>query len=96
MRNNLCPCRLVALALCFRSGTKNRFTGHVDPKFSRVKHLDTQNVVLTAVASTERFCHRRNTDSDIAAVLSSLFLIFQELFVANCFEGNVEAFSVLA
>ena len=96
VRHDLRPRRLVALALRLRSRAEERLAGHVDPELGRVEHLDAEDVVLAAVARSERLGHRRDADAEQPSARLRLFLLLQEVLVADCFEADVEALAVLA
>ncbi len=93
--DDLRPCRLVALPLGLGARPQQRLAGHVNPQLCRVEHLDAQDVVLAAVAGTERLGHRRDPDAEQTPLLLRLLLLFQEVLVADRFEPDVETLGVL-
>jgi hypothetical protein len=85
----------MTLTLSLRPGAQDRLTGHVDPQLGRVEHLDSEDVVLSAIAGAERLGHRRDADTEETTLLTGLLLILQELLVADRFEADIETLPVL-
>jgi hypothetical protein len=65
-------------------------------RLGRVEHLDAENVVLAAVAGSERLGHRRDAETQQLAALARLGLLLPEVLVTHGFESDIEALAVLA
>ena len=95
MSDDLRPGGFVPLTLGFGSRTQNSFTGHVDPQFSGVEHLDADDVVLATVAGSERLGHRRDSDTEQLAALSRFLLLGLERRIPDGFQAQIQTLGVL-
>jgi len=96
VRDDLRPCRLVALSLGLRAGAEDRLAGHVHLEIGGVEHLDAEDVVLAAVARAERLGHRGDAEAEQPSALAGRRLLFPEVLVVDRLEADVQALGILA
>jgi hypothetical protein len=88
--------RLVSLALGLRPDLQDRLAGGVHPQLRGVEHLDAEDVVLAAVAGSERLGHHGDADPEPSSLGQGCLLLAQEVLVADGFQPDVEALLVLS
>ena len=85
----------MALALGLRTSAQDCLAGHVNAQLGRVEHLDTEDVVLAAVAGAERLGHGGDTEAEQLAALARFFLLLLEGVVADGLHADLHALVVL-
>ncbi len=86
----------MALALGLGADLQHGLARGVDPELGRVEHLDADDVVLPGVAGAERLGHRRDADTEQAALLAGSLLALQEAVVVDLLQRQVQALVVVA
>ncbi len=78
--------RLVALTLALHTKLEDRLARRMDAQLGRIDHLESNDVVVAAGSSTDRFGEAGDADADVAALLSCLGLFLTKVLVVNRIE----------